>query len=325
MARVAVTGASGFIGAYLARALVNQGHEVLAIDNNERGRPARLAGAPSSLQLIDCDVRNRDALTRHFTGVDSVFHLAAINGTENFYRRPELVLDVGVRSALAVAEACIATGVRALIFASSAEVYQTPQTIPTDENVPLVLPNSLNPRYSYGGSKIISELIFFAYCRETVPLVQSFRPHNVYGPDMGFKHVIPQLIGKIQAAIENGSGTVELQGDGSETRAFCYVDDIIRGIITMWERGEDMNIYHIGTMEEIAIRDLARMTADAMGADVQFTPGKAPEGATPRRCPDIGKMRALGFKPEMDLAEGLRRTVEWYRDHPRRQDGNELL
>lgn len=324
MAKVAVTGAGGFIGAYLARALADQGHEVLAMDNYSRGRPERLEGASAKITPIVCDVREKDALVGHFAGLDAVFHLAAINGTENFYTRPQLVLDVGVRGALAVAEACNATNVPSMIFASSAEVYQTPEIVPTDEDVPLVLPNSLNPRYSYGGSKIISELIAFNYCRDTIDKVQCFRPHNVYGPDMGYKHVIPQLIAKIAAAAA-GSGTVELQGDGSETRAFCFVDDIVDGIITMWQRGEHMNVYHIGSMEEVTIISLARQIATSMGAEIEFVAGDAPAGATPRRCPEIAKMRALGYEPKVSLAEGVARTVAWYMANPAPAGGNELL
>lgn len=325
MARVAVTGAAGFIGAYLARALAAAGHEVLALDNYARGRPARLDAAPANLRTVVCDVRDQASLAEAFAGVDTVFHLAAINGTENFYKRPQLVLDVGVRGALAVAEACNETGVRALVVASSAEVYQTPAIVPTDESVPLVLPDSLNPRYSYGGSKIVSELIAFNYCRDTVPQVQCFRPHNVYGPDMGWKHVIPQLIGKIATAVADGTGTVQLQGDGSETRAFCFVDDIVAGIIAMWERGEHLNVYHIGSMEEVSIAALSAEIARAMNADVRFVAGELMAGGTPRRCPDIAKMRKLGYEPAVPLSQGVARTVAWYLDNPAPEGGNELL
>ncbi|MEO1488373.1 MAG: NAD-dependent epimerase/dehydratase family protein [Pseudomonadota bacterium] len=325
MASVAVTGAGGFIGAYLARALADAGHQVLAIDNYVRGRPERLAQAGANLRPVTCDARDEAALTQHFSGLDAVFHLAAINGTENFYKRPQLVLDVGVRSALAVAEACNACGVSSMIFASSAEVYQTPKVVPTDETAPLLLPDSLNPRYSYGGSKIISELIAFNYCRDTIAKVQCFRPHNVYGPDMGHKHVIPQLIAKISDASANGTGKVVLQGDGSETRAFCFVDDIVAGIVAMWERGEHMNVYHIGSMEEVTILKLAQIIAQSMNADVQFVAGDAPAGATPRRCPDIAKMRALGYEPNVSLVEGIRRTVQWYAANSASSSENELL
>ena len=325
MARLVVTGAAGFIGAYLTRKLAEAGHSVVALDNFIRGRASRLDSLGDSIERASSDVRDKDALTGLFRGADAVFHLAAVNGTENFYNRPQLVLDVGVRGALAVCEACLDAGVPDLVVASSAEVYQTPATVPTGEDIPLVLPNSLNPRYSYGGSKIISELIAFNYCRDRLAKVQCFRPHNVYGPDMGWKHVIPQLVGKVQAAVASGADHIVLQGDGSETRAFCYVDDIVDGIVTMWQSGETMNVYHIGSMEEVPIRHLAQLIADAANHDIEARPGPAPEGATPRRCPDIAKMRAIGYEPAVPLAEGIARTVSWYLDNPRPQEENALL
>lgn len=323
MARVAVTGAGGFIGAYLVRRLAADGHQVLAIDNFIRGRPSRLNGLEDAAETVKLDVRDKDGLADRLRGVDAVFHLAAVNGTENFYKRPKLVLDVGVRGALAVSEACIEAGVADLVVASSAEVYQTPAVVPTPETIEMVIPNSLNPRYSYGGSKLISELIAFNYCRDRLSKVQVFRPHNVYGPDMGWKHVIPQLIGKLQAT--GGGGALAIQGDGSETRAFCYVDDVVDGIIRMWRDGETMNVYHIGSMEEVAIRDLALLIAEAMDLDVKLVPTPAAEGGTPRRCPDIAKLRALGYEPAISLREGVERTVGWYLDNPQPADVNALL
>jgi UDP-glucose 4-epimerase len=325
MARLVVTGAAGFIGAYLTRRLVELGHDVVALDNFVRGRASRLDELGDRIERATHDVRDKAALLGLFKGTDAVFHLAAVNGTENFYNRPELVLDVGTRGALAVCEACVEAGVPDLVVASSAEVYQTPAVVPTDESVPLVLPNSLNPRYSYGGSKIISELIAFNYCRGKLAKVQCFRPHNVYGPDMGWKHVIPQLVMKIEDAAAHGRDHIELQGDGSETRAFCYVDDIVSGILTMWQAGETMNVYHIGSMEEVAIRDLVRLVANATGHAVEAHPGPAAEGGTPRRCPDIGKMRRLGYEPQVPLAEGIGRTVAWYLANPRPEGENALL
>ena len=325
MAKVAITGAGGFIGAYLTRRMLANGHEVLAIDNFIRGRQSRLDDLAGDVHTLDLDVRDKDSLVGNLAGVDAVFHLAAVNGTENFYTRPALVLDVGVRGAIAVSEACIEAGVPDLVVASSAEVYQTPAVVPTPEDIPMVIPNSLNPRYSYGGSKLISELIAFNYCRDKLAKVQVFRAHNVYGPDMGWKHVIPQLIEKVESAARQGENRIVLQGDGSETRAFCYVDDIVEGIVTMWDKGETMNVYHIGSMEEVPIRHLADLVAQAVGAPVELVPGEAMEGGTPRRCPDIGKMRALGYEPKVSLAEGVARTAKWYLDNPKPANANALL
>ncbi|AMB47959.1 NAD-dependent epimerase/dehydratase family protein [Methylobacterium sp. AMS5] len=323
MSRLAVTGAGGFIGAHLTRALLAEGHEVVAIDNYIRGQASRLASAQGAIHRMTLDVRDKDALVEAIRGVACVFHLAAVNGTENFYTQPQLVLDVGVRGALAVSEACIEAGVPDLVVASSAEVYQTPRVVPTDETIEMVIPDSLNPRYSYGGSKLISELIAFNYCRDKLRKVQVFRPHNIYGPDMGWKHVVPQLIEKIVAAGDGGS--ITLQGDGSETRAFCYVSDVVDGIVRMWRDGESMNVYHIGSMEEVAIRDLARITAEALGTRVDLIAGPAAAGATPRRCPDIGKMQAIGYAPSVSLVQGIERTVTWYRQNPAPTDSNPLL
>ncbi|KQQ23627.1 NAD-dependent dehydratase [Methylobacterium sp. Leaf123] len=323
MSRLAVTGAGGFIGAHLTRALLAEGHAVVAIDNYIRGQASRLANAQGAIERVTLDVRDKDALVEALRGVECVFHLAAVNGTENFYTQPQLVLDVGVRGALAVSEACIEAGVPDLVVASSAEVYQTPRVVPTDETIEMVIPDSLNPRYSYGGSKLISELIAFNYCRDKLRKVQVFRPHNIYGPDMGWKHVVPQLIEKIVAAGDGGS--ITLQGDGSETRAFCYVSDVVDGIVRMWRDGESMNVYHIGSMEEVAIRDLARITAEALGTRVELIAGPAAAGATPRRCPDIGKMQAIGYAPSVSLVQGIERTVAWYRENPAPTDSNPLL
>jgi len=322
--KAVVTGAAGFIGAYLARRLADEGHEVVAVDNYLRGQPARIAGHPG-ITAATCDVRDTEALTAAIAGAQVVFHLAAINGTENFYQRPELVLDVGVRGALAVVDACRAAGVYDLVVASSAEVYQTPAIVPTDETIAMVIPDPLNPRYSYGGSKLVSELIAFNYGQDHFRKVQVFRPHNVYGPDMGWKHVIPQLIAKSIAAAENGTSTLEIQGDGSETRAFCYVEDVVDGILKMYAHGEHRNVYHIGSMEEVAILTLAQEVIAALGLDLEIVPGPGMEGATPRRCPDIAKMRALGYDPRVDLKAGLQRTASWYREHQLAPEDNKLL
>ena len=326
--RVVVTGGVGFIGAYLVKRLVREGWDVAVVDTMVRGDSSRIADVADHVEFFTCDVRDQQALERAFAGAEVVMHLAAINGTENFYKRPELVLDVGLRGALAVVNAGRSAGVPDLLVASTAEVYQTPTVVPTPETVALTLPNSLNPRYSYGGSKIVSELIAFNYAQEHYRKVQVFRPHNVYGPNMGWKHVIPQFIVKaINGREENPAGTVpfKIQSDGAETRAFCFVDDIVDGILTMYALGEHREVYHIGNDEEVTIRDLAGRVGKALGVELDIRPGEEAVGGTPRRCPDITKMRGLGYCPQVGLDEGLERTVAWYREHSNDALNNELL
>lgn len=321
-----VTGGGGFIGAYLVKKLTKDGFDVGVIDNMTRGTPVRLEPVKDCIQLHNIDIRDEDAVTNVVKGAEVVFHLAAVNGTENFYKHPELVLDVGIRGAIAVVNACRNAGVPDLVAASSAEVYQTPAVIPTPEDAALMLPDSLNPRYSYGGSKIITELVALNYAKDHFNKLQIFRPHNVYGPDMGWKHVIPQFILRAQELLlEEKSSDFKIQGDGSETRAFCYVDDIVDGILKMYEHGEHRNIYHIGNDAEVSIADLVSEVGSVMDGKLNIVPSEPTEGGTPRRCPDISKMRSLGYDPKVDLRKGLELTVDWYLNNPRTGSENKLL
>jgi len=314
MARALVTGGGGFIGSYLVKALVREGWEVVCVDNGLRSDATRLASVRKEVEFAACDVRDEEGLHTRMRKAQLVCHLAAINGTENFYKNPELVLDVGVRGMLAVMAACRRAEVPDLVVASSAEVYHQPRQIPTDETTALMVPDGRNPRYSYAGSKIVSELIALHYAPQEFRKVQIFRPHNVYGPAMGWKHVIPQFLARARQLKEAGNNRFEIQGDGQQTRAFAYIDDIVRGILTMYHQGATREIYHIGNDKEVRISDLVALVAEACDVPLKLAPGPAAEGAPTRRCPDISKMRALGYAPQIDIAEGLKRTAAWYRD-----------
>jgi UDP-glucose 4-epimerase len=312
-----VTGGSGFLGSALVRRLVQEGARVRVLDNHWRGRPRRLADVAGRIELMTGDIRDADCVGRAVEGIDCVVHLSAINGTRYFYEEPELVIDVAIRGTLNVIDACRRHGVGQLVVASSSEAYQSPDLIPTPENVPLVVPDILNPRYSYGGSKLAAELIAFNYGRTGFDRVVVFRPHNVYGPDMGFEHVIPELTVRAAAAVAAGpaQGPVRfpIKGDGRQTRAFIHVDDFTDGLFTVIEKGQHLNVYHIGNPDEVTVEALARMIFEEFGRVPAFEHEPAPAGETRRRCPDITKLRALGFAPHIPLSDGLPGVVEWYR------------
>jgi len=313
--RILVTGGSGFIGSALVKALVKDGNRVRVLDDNSRGAPRRLKEVEKDIEFVAGDVRNAEAVAQAARGTDEVHHLAFVNGTEFFYSMPELVLDVGVKGMLNVVDACRSNDVRTLILASSSEVYQTPPKIPTDETAPLIVPDPTNPRYSYGGGKIISELIAINYGRKFFDRVLIFRPHNVYGPDMGWEHVIPQFamrLKKVVAQHKSGNLPFEIQGGGRQTRSFCHIDDLVRGVMVMRAKGEHLGIYHVGTTEEVTIADVARRIAAHAGHDIELVSRPAPAGGTDRRCPDISKLSKLGYSPQVPLAVGLPPTVDWY-------------
>ncbi|MGL6042363.1 MAG: NAD-dependent epimerase/dehydratase family protein, partial [Sandaracinobacteroides sp.] len=238
--RYLVTGGTGFIGSALVSRLVKDGHMVRVVDNDLRGSKKRLDHVIKDIDLVACDVRDIDAMTDAAKGCESILHLAALNGTENFYNRPDLVLDVGIRGMYGALEAAKRNGIEEFVLMSSSEAYQTPPVVPTDETVPLMIPDPWNPRYSYGGSKLISEIMMANYHRDLFKKTVIVRPHNVYGPDMGWEHVIPQFVMRAKSQIEKhptGPVPVDVQGDGSQTRSFIHISDFIDGFMLAVEKG----------------------------------------------------------------------------------------
>jgi nucleoside-diphosphate-sugar epimerase len=313
-----VTGGTGFLGAALVRRLIEAGHRVRVMDDNSRGAPRRLADLARDFEMLEGDVRDTQRVEAAARGTDGILHLAAVNGTEFFYSRPDIVLDVGIRGILNVVDACRRCDIGHLVVASSSEVYQTPPAVPTDEGVPLVVPDPLNPRYSYAGSKIISELVALNASSSALERISIFRPHNVYGPDMAWEHVIPQFcLRALRQCAEHPSGPLPfpIQGDGSQTRSFVHIDDMIDGLMLVIENGAHRQIYHVGNPEEIAIADVAHAVVAAFGRQAKLIASELPPGSTPRRCPDISKLRALGYVPRVPFAQGIGPVVAWYREH----------
>lgn len=313
--RYLVTGGTGFIGSAIVKRLVKEGNFVRVLDNDSRGSMKRLKDVSEDIEYMCEDIRDQKAVDKACKDIDSVIHLAFINGTEFFYSKPELVLDVGVKGILNIVDCCLSNNIKELFLASSSEVYQTPPAVPTDENVPLLIPDPFNPRYSYGGGKIISELIAINYGRKNFDRVCIFRPHNVYGPDMGWEHVIPQFILRMKEITEKeDKETIDfpIQGSGKETRAFVYIDDFVDGFIKILEKGKNMEIFNIGTMDEISIKDLAIEIGKCFGKKINIISNKLKEGGTLRRCPEIRKLKSLGYLPKINLSKGLKTTYDWY-------------
>lgn len=310
-----VTGGMGFIGSALVRRLLKDGHRVRVFDNGFRGGFGRLKDISSRIEVVKADIREPEDVRKACKGVDAVCHLAYLNGTEIFYTKPDLVLDVGVKGIINIIDSCMKEGVRELIVASSSEVYQSPPNIPTDEKVPLSVPDPLNPRYSYGGGKIISELMTINYGRKHFDRAVIFRPHNVYGPDMGIGHVIPQFILRMKELCGKYASKqirFPIQGTGKETRSFVFIDDFIDGLMLVIKKGEHLGIYNIGTMEEVTIKEVAAEVGKYFYRKIVVRPGKPAVGGTLRRCPDISKLKKLGYAPKFSLAIGIDLTAAWY-------------
>lgn len=323
---ILITGGSGFIGSSIAKSLIKNGQRVRILDNQSRGSNRRLSDISGKYEMIIGDIRDSKVVAKASENIDCVIHLAYVNGTEFFYTKPELILEVAVKGMVNVLDACIKNKISELFLASSSEVYQKPDVIPTPELVPLIVPDPLNPRYSYGGGKIISELLAINYGRKFFKKVVIFRPHNVYGPDMGWEHVIPQLTLRIKKLIDFSDDvpvTLPIQGCGKETRSFIYIDDFTEGFLTVFNKGKHLEIYNIGIMEEISIMQLALEIGRCFNKNVNIIPGKLTKGSTLRRCPDITKIKRLGFKPTISLKKGLQETVLWYNTYAYLQPKND--
>jgi len=193
-----VTGGTGFIGSNISELLVKRKFNVKIFDNNSRGSISKIKDFKNKVKFIKGDIRNKKALNNALKNTDAVIHLAYVNGTKKFYTEPVKILEIAVKGILNVLECCIENNIKELYLASSSEVYQTPNKIPTDENEMLKIPDIFNPRYSYGGGKILTELMGIHYGKKYFKKLIIFRPHNVYGPNMGNDHVIPEFINRFK-------------------------------------------------------------------------------------------------------------------------------
>ena len=300
-----ITGGQGFIGKAISLSLLDQGNKVIIFDNNFRKKNFSLKH--KNLQLINGDIRDIINLNKIKNKIDSVIHLAAINGTRNFYEKPNLVLEVGIKGILNIIDFCKNKKIKEIFLASSSEVYQNAPIYPTDEKVRLIIPDPHNPRFSYSSTKIISEILILN--SDIFKKAVIFRPHNIYGPDMGFKHVIPELI--IKTIKEKKF--LDIQGNGKNKRSFCYIEDFVDAFNIIIKKGKHKEIYNIGNTEEVKISHLSKLIISLLNKDLKIKISTKPFYNAMRRLPDIKKLNKLGYKPKINLKKGLRETIDWYK------------
>jgi nucleoside-diphosphate-sugar epimerase len=302
-----VTGGTGFIGSNICKMLVREGHKVLVYDNNSRGNLSRLSEIKKEIIFINGDIRDQKKVFKAIKRVNAVIHLAYINGTKYFYTKPDLVLDIAVKGMVNILDGCKKYKVKELYLASSSEVYQTPIKVPTDESEMLKIPDIHNSRYSYGGGKIISELMGIHYGKKFFNRLIIFRPHNVYGSEMGNEHVIPEFIDRFKKL---KGKKFKIQGTGNEIRTFIYIDDFIKGFNLLIKKGKHLNIYNIGTSEKIQIKNLVNKLSKIFNKKIILSKSSLQKGGTKIRIPDISKIKKLGFRPEFNLSTGLKKTIK---------------
>ncbi len=324
--KVLITGGSGFVGYHLANHLLDQGgYEVVLADNFFRGRRdadfEALLRRPN-LSLVEVDLTKREDWDRLGSGYDFVYHLAAVNGTRLFYEMPHEVLRINIQSMFHAADWMRDMNTEGkLLFTSSNELYAGAREafdilpIPTPEQVPAVIPDIANPRWTYASSKLIGEQICIHYANAYGLRVVIVRPHNFYGPRSGYDHVIPQLIARTHAKTD----PFPVYGI-EDKRSFCYIEDAVRAMrLVMEAEHTNGGTYHIGSHEERKIRNLTETLFKVMDWEpslVQEHP--SPAGSVKRRLPDIAKLqRDVEWEHETPFEEGLRKTIDWYLKNPK--------
>jgi len=303
-----VTGGGGFIGKSIVNLILTRNEEVKVFDDFSRDKKA-IYNFQNNVEIVSGDIRDFDSLKTAMKNADRVIHLAYINGTQQFYLQPSKIMEVATLGMYNLLEVIKGEEVQEFYLASSSEVYQSSKVFPTPEDVPLVVPDVKNPRYSYGLGKIVQEFLTI-HSMESVVKRTIFRPHNIYGPNMGFQHVIPELFKKIR---DSESGHILLKGSGQQRRTFCHISDFLDAFdLLLNSHNSEPTIYNVGTHFESTISELTNLIGNSLGISIDTSTSDAPRGETVRRLPDISQLTNLGYNPKVDLKSGIEDYRRWF-------------
>jgi len=305
--RILVTGGAGFLGSHLCTRLVEAGEDVLCIDNYSTGRRANIAHLLASPNF---EVMRHDVTFPLFVEVDEIYNLACPASPVQYQADPVQTTKVSVHGAINMLGLARRTGAK-IFQASTSEIYGEPEEHPQTEgywgNV-----NPIGPRACYDEGKRCAETLFFDYYRQHQLRIRVARIFNTYGPGMHPQdgRVVSNFI--MQAL--NGE-PITLYGSGQQTRSFCYVDDLISGILRLMAAPDDVTgPINLGNPAEISMRDLARKIIALTGSRSTIIERPLPENDPTQRKPDIARARSLlDWEPDVSLDEGLLRTIAYFK------------
>jgi nucleoside-diphosphate-sugar epimerase len=304
--RVLITGVAGFIGSNLAKAHLSQGDEVFGVDNFSTGKKRNI-GPLSGLRFIESSVTDSIALLPK--EIEVVYHFASPASPEKYMAQAINTMEVNTVGTMALLEYCLARNAR-MVFASTSEVYGDPLVSPQQEeywgNV-----NPIGPRSVYDEAKRFGETIIAQFQRESQVNAGILRIFNTYGPNMDpfdgrvVSNFIRQaLLGK----------PLTIYGNGEQTRSFCYIDDLIRGIQAM-SRSESKGPINLGNSEEKTLLELAELVLKITKSSSRLEYRELPEDDPKRRCPDLSRAKnVLKWEPHESLVSGIERTTNWMSD-----------
>ena len=312
-----VTGAAGFLGYYFVKQLANDAkNEIFAVDNYSRGEKDELFEqllAKPNVHECAVDLTDKEQVQSLPDNIDIVIHMAALNGTQNFYERPfEVVRSCTLPTIHLIEKYGEQDGLKRFVYAGTSEAYalmvnKFDWSVPTAEDVPLGIEEVFNSRWSYAGSKMHGEIATFNGCQFYDKSFTILRYHNAYGPRMGDKHVVPDFLMRAR------DGRYELFGY-EDTRSFIYAEDAVRASLALTHCDDAANqIVNVGSDQEITILDLGTTMMKLMGKDDEIELHPSPKGSVKRRSPDISKLKKMtGYEPVWSLEEGLAETIGYY-------------
>ncbi|RLJ01421.1 MAG: SDR family NAD-dependent epimerase/dehydratase [Candidatus Aenigmatarchaeota archaeon] len=302
-----VTGGAGFIGSWVCDAIISLGGSVICVDNLSTGNHSNIKHLLDSPNFTFINGNVEDLNPDDFKGVDYVLHLASMADPHEYQKYPISTMlsnSMGTLKTLQIAELNSAT----YLLASTSEVYGDPLEHPQNEehwgNV-----NPIGPRACYDESKRFAEALTMSFHREKNLDIRIARIFNTYGPRLMDGRVVPKFIKQL---LNNEPLTI--YGNGTQTRSFCYITDLVEGLFHLLFRGKP-GVYNLGNPDERSILEVVDELKRITGMNPEITFHPLPQDDPTKRRPDITKAREeLGFEPKVDFSEGLRRTFEWFRN-----------
>jgi UDP-glucuronate decarboxylase len=306
--RILITGGAGFLGSHLCERLLSEGHDVLCVDNYFTGRKDNIAHLLANPHF---EALRHDITFPLYVEVDEIYNLACPASPVHYQYDPVQTTKASVLGAINMLGVAKRVGAR-ILQASTSEVYGDPSVHPQTEDYRGNV-NPLGPRACYDEGKRCAETLFFDYARQHQVKIRVVRIFNTYGPRL---HACDGRVVSnfIMQALRNKNLTIF--GDGSQTRAFCYVADLIEGLLAMMAAEDDVTgPINLGNPHEIPIRILAERVIALTGSRSRIEYAPLPQDDPTQRCPDISRARRmLGWEPAISLDEGLRRTIAYFNE-----------
>ena len=321
MKKVIILGGAGFIGLNIARYLIkNRNYEITIADNLSRGKMDSYMEeilSEQNVNLIEGDFTKESAFDNLEKDYDYCYMLASVVGVNNTLKIPGEIIRINTSLILNTLEWLRKGSAKNVVFTSTSENYagtidRFGYDIPTPEDIPLSIVDISHPRYTYAVTKILGESGFLNYSKSYNFNCTIVRYHNVIGPRMGFKHVIPHLAERFLMNKENPF----LMYGHDQTRAFCDIQDAVEGTVLAIESDKSNGeIFHIGSDKEISIEKLIKSSGEFFNYKGDYKEAQTYPGSTNRRCPDISKANELlGFVPKVQWEDSLKETLAWYQD-----------